>query len=259
MTSGKPLKTDVHFNHDHDYHQVAELEKWNALAGKWFRLHGDNLRPKFLSRWMGLNGSFGPSGRFQREIKKLEKSFYRKCSNKKGRPKHVTLEGGSNEVRTDDAVQGFKISNTTISDAEERHSDDISENIHNSGDRMIHIIRNIEIWVETILNKCPKTEKIVRRWGGSDGSGGFVGKWEREIAKNPIFQEEIEEEDRYFRSQGTGNNRCGIIFNQFGLHGKALYLYDTAADPNNGIDNLGETYFDNDELMSMKPLPGMGN
>ena len=233
---------------------MAELEKWNDLAGKWFRLHGNNLRLKFLARWSG------PDGRFQREIKKLEKSFYRKCSTKKGRPRHVTLEGGSNEVRTNDAVEEFKISNTTtISDREKRQSDEISENIHNSGDRMIHIIRNIEIWVETVLNKCPNSERIVKRWGGSNGSGGFVGKWEREIAKNPIFQEEIEEEDRYFRSQGSGNERCGVIFNQFGLHGNALYLYDAAADPNNGIDDLGWTDFGNDELMSMKALPGMEN
>ena len=74
-------KTDVHFNRDHEFHQVAELEKWEALADKWFRLHGDNLRKSFLARWSGPNGEWN-KGRFQKEINKLKRSFSRKCSNK---------------------------------------------------------------------------------------------------------------------------------------------------------------------------------
>ena len=74
-------KTDVHFNRDHEFHQVAELEKWEALADKWFRFHGDNLRKSFLARWSGPNGEWN-KGRFQKEMSKLKKSFARKCSNK---------------------------------------------------------------------------------------------------------------------------------------------------------------------------------
>ena len=258
MTLEKLSKTDVHFNHDHEFHQVAELEKWSALAGKWFKLHGENLRPKFLAKWSGPNGKFGKEGRFQKEIKKLEKSFHRKCSNKKVLHGSVGKEDVSaQEVKflneTSFGNQTFKEEeeSTAIDLTRKRRSDQNLKHIHNSGDRMKHIIHNIEEWVETTLSTCPKTDNIIKRWAG------FVRRWEGEIEKNPIFQEEIESEKRYFRSQGSGDEGCGVIFSEFGLHGRQLPLYDAAVNPNHGYDDLGETQFGNDQLMSMKPFPGM--
>ena len=248
-------KTDVHFNRDHEFHQVAELEKWEALADKWFRLHGDNLRKSFLARWSGPNGEWN-KGRFQKEINKLKKSFARKCSNK-----YIlhdfNEEGGDHLAQPVKSLNGTSIDdetfkNTTTSDAtRERRSSENTKQILNSGDRIRHVVRNIEQWAEATISTCPNTKKIIKRWQK------FAAKWERELKTNPIFQEEIEEEKRNFRSQGTGDERCGIIFTQFGLHGRALYLYDAAVDPDHGIDSLGDTDFGNDELMSMKPLPGM--
>ena len=247
-------KTDVHFNHDHEFHQVAELEKWEALADKWFRFHGDNLRKSFLARWSGPNGEWN-KGRFQKEMSKLKKSFARKCSNKE--ILHNEENGEDDSAQPVKSLVGTSIDdetskNTTNSNAtKERRSSENTKQIINSGDRIRHVVRNIEQWAEATLSTCPNTKKIIKRWQT------FAAKWERELKTNPIFQEEIEEEKRNFRSQGTGDERCGIIFTQFGLHGTALYLYDAAVDPDHGIDSLGDTDFGNDELMSMKPLPGM--
>ena len=248
-------KTDVHFNHDHEFRQVAELEKLEALAGKWFRIHGDNLRKSFLARWSGPNGEWN-EGRFQKEINKLKNAFRRKCSNK-----YILhdfkKEGGDHLAQPVKSLNGTSIDdetfkNTTTSDAtRERRSSENTKKILNSGDRIRHVVRNLEQWAEATISTCPNTKKIVKRWQR------FAAKWERELEKNPIFQEEIEEEKRNFRSQGTGDERCGVIFTQFGLHGRALYLYDAAVNPDHGIDSLGDTDFGNDELMSMKPLPGM--
>ena len=144
----------------------------------------------------------------------------------------------------------------------EQKSDDSPEVFHNAGDRIIHVIRNLEKWVETHLYTCPKTEKIIKRWGGSNGSGGFVGKWEQEIAKNSIFQEEIAEQKRLIRKNArAGSQYCGTIFTQFGLHGNHLnlYYYPSKYPRQSGIDHLGETDFSNDELMSMKPAPGISD
>ena len=257
-------KTDVHFNHDHEFPQVAELEKWEALAGKWFRLHGDNLRKSFSAIWSGPDGKYSPDGRFQKEIKKLKRSFARKCANKKtlhGRKKQEQTEEAPgadglvqqvksfNGTSIDDEYHHFK-NITTFNTTRERRSDQ-NNSILNSGDRIRHVIRNLEEWVETTLSTCPKTENIINRWRR------FAAKWEVELDTNPIFQEEIEEEKRNFRSQGSGNERCGVIYREFGLHGKYLYLYDAGVNPTNGYDYLGDTDFGNDQLMSMKPLPGM--
>lgn len=248
-------QTDVQFNHDHEFHQVAELEKWEDLAGKWFRLHGDNLRKSFSKKWKGPNGEFSPEGRFQKEIKKLKKSFDRNCSNKKtfhGR-KNEGADGLAQQVKflNGTSIDDETFKNTTTSNAtRERRSSENSEKIHNSGDRIRHVILNIEQWVEETLSNCGNTNKIITRWRN------FAKKWERELEKNPIFEQEIEEEKRYFRSQGTADERCGVIFTQFGLHGNQLYLYDAGIKSEHGIDDLGETNFGNDELMSMKPLPG---
>ena len=226
-------KTDVNFNHDHDFHEVAQLEKWNALAEKWFKHHGDDLRSKFSRRWSG------PGGRFQKEIKKLEKSFYRKCSTK-----------NLNNQLIQDATED---SNS----AKKRRSDEDLEVLHNSGDRILHIIHNVEYWIESYLRTCPNTDRIVRRWGGSNGEGGFVGKWEREIAKNPIFQEELEEEERFLDQRSeSGARPCGYLFSEFGLHGVRITIYDASLDPKYGISSLGSTALGNNELMSVKPFLG---
>ena len=241
-------KTDIYFNYDHDHRQIAQLEKWTALADKWFQLHGNELRKKFSDRWSGQNG------RFKKEIAKLEKSFHRKCSHKAVYPQQPAYGEISYEDQTYEDVQESTISSST----RKRRSDDNSESLDNSGERIIHIIRNIEKWVETYIRTCPNSERIVKRWGGSNGSGGFVGKWERQITKNPIFQEQAEAlKKRYFRNSANGNQRCGRIFREFGLHGHPLQLYDAAADPRNGIGRLGDTDFGNNQLMSMKPEPGI--
>ena len=234
-------KTDVHFNHDHDFHEVAQLEKWNDLAQKWFRHHGDDLRSKFSKRWSGLDG------RFQKEIKKLERSFARKCSAK----------NLNHQLIKDAAILDANGDENASNSTKKRRSDEDLEIFHNSGDRILHIIHNVEYWIETYLSACPQSERIVRRWGGSNGEGGFVGKWEREIAKNPIFQEELEEEERFLdqRSQ-SGARRCGMIFNQFGLNGWRYPLYDASFDSKNGIDDLRNHPFGDDELMSVRPYPG---
>ena len=228
------------------------MEKWSALADKWFRLHGNELRKKFSDRWSGQNG------RFKREIAKLEKSFHRKCSHKAVYPQKPDNLESSNEEQTYEDVQESKISSST----RKRRSDDNSESLDNSGERIIHIIRNIEQWVETYIRTCPNSERIVKRWGGSNGSGGFVGKWEREISKNPIFQEQAEAQiKRYYRNGANGEERCGRIYKHFGLHighdDVPLNLYDAAVDPRNGIDRLIDTDFGNNHLMSMKPEPGI--
>jgi len=79
-----------------------------------------------------------------------------------------------------------------------------------------------------------------------------VAKWESELKKNPVFQEEFKKEEKYLRNY-DGARPCGKIFTQFGLHGNSYELYDAAVDGFNGIDHLGDTDFGNDELMSMMP------
>ena len=225
-----PCKTDVHFNHDHDIHEIAQLEKWNDLAQKWFRHHGDDLRSMFSQRWSG------PNGRFQKEIKKLERSFKRKCSTKN--LNHQLVKDGNEDEHA---------SNST----KKRRSDEDLEVLHNSGDRISHIIHNIEYWIESYLRTCPYSQRIVNRWER------FVRRWDLEIAKNPIFQEELDEEERFLEQRShSGARPCGQIFSQFGLHGRSYYIYDASLNPKNGIDNLWNHPMGNDELMSVKPFPG---
>ena len=184
----------------------------------------------------------------------MEKSFHRKCSHKAVYPQEPAYGEISNEDQLYEDVQESKISSST----RKRRSDKNPESLDNSGDRIIHIIRNIEKWVETYIQTCPNSERIVKRWGGSNGSGGFVGKWERQISKNPIFQEQAEaQKKRYFRNSANGDLRCGRIFREFGLHGHPLQLYDAGADPRNGIGRLSDTDFGDNQLMSMKPEKGI--
>ena len=79
----------------------------------------------------------------------------------------------------------------------------------------------------------------------------------QEIAENPIFIEEFAKEETYLRSHTSGKGRlCGYIYNQYGLKGREMTLYDASEDDTNGFDDLGRTDFGNDELMSMVPYAG---
>ena len=84
----------------------------------------------------------------------------------------------------------------------------------------------------------------------------FVERWEHEISKNPVFIEEFEEEERYLRANDGPGKPCGRIYREFGLHGQYMELRDASVDTRNGIDDLGQTDFGNDHLMSMVPFEG---
>lgn len=219
-------KTDVHFNQDHESPEIAQLKKWNDLAEKFFELHETDLRPSFFRRWGGVNG------RFAREIKKLEKNFDRKCSNKN----RIPIPQDRYRFRR---TYAKKI-------APERKRRTGEERVHNPGHRMRHIVRNVEKWTKEYLTGCPNQDKVIHRWQK------FVAKWESELKKNPVFQEEFKKEEKYLRNY-EGARPCGKIFTQFGLHGNSYELYDASVDGFNGIDHLGDTDFGNDELMSMMP------
>jgi hypothetical protein len=111
---------------------------------------------------------------------------------------------------------------------------------------MRHIVRNVEKWTKEYLTGCPNQDKVIHRWQK------FVAKWESELKKNPVFQEDFKKEEKYLRNYEEARP-CGKIFTQFGLHGNSYELYDAAVDGFNGIDHLGDTDFGNDELMSMMP------
>ena len=143
--------------------------------------------------------------------------------------------------------------NNNSSEARERRSHGHGEVrvANNPAHQARHIIKNLEKWTELYLAGCRNRDKIVRRWGK------FVLRWMQEIAKNPIFVEEFAKEETYLRSHGTRKGRrCGYIYNQFGLSGREMTLYDASEDDTNGFDDLGRTDFGNDELMSMVPYAG---
>jgi len=216
-------KTDVHFNHDHESPEIAQLEKWNDLAQKFFRLHEEDLRPFFHRKWAGKDG------KFQKEIKKLERNFERNCSSK-------------NLIAVPQS--GGDYSKKVFPERKRRAGD--NDGVHNPGHRMRHIVRNVEKWTEEYLTGCSNQDKVIIRWQK------FVAKWEAELKKNSVFQEEFKQEEKYLRNY-EGPRPCGKIYPQFGLHGTPYELYDAAVDPTQGIGNLGGTDFGNDELMSMMP------
>ena len=230
----------MHYNHDHDIPEIAQLEKWNALAQKFFRMHEEDLRPKFYRRWGGT------SGRFLREIKKLEKSYTsRKCASKNVVPRRSTFEDTYN--KSNGNVDEEK---KNSSEDRERRSRGQLRFAHNPGHRMIHIVRNIEKWTEEYFTGCRNQNVIVYRWQR------FVLRWEAEINKNPTFFKEFEEEERYLRNNDGPGKPCGRIYREFGLHGQYMELRDASADASYGFDNLGQTDFGNDQLMSMVPFEG---
>ena len=209
------------------------MEKWNDLAQKFFRLHESDLRLLFYRRWSGKNG------RFQREIKKLGKSYVRKCASKNLLPRR-------SRFTIDDADVDGRKNNFD----RERRSRGQLRVAHNPGHRMRHIVHNVQKWTEEYLTGCSNQNKVVNRWQR------FVARWEHEIAKNPIFIQEFEKEERYLRNNDGPEKPCGRIYREFGLHGQYMELRDAFFNENNGIDNLGETDFGNDQLMSMVPFEG---
>ena len=161
----------MHFNHDHEYLEIAQLEKWDALAQKFFRAHKDDLRFAFVQRWAGQKG------RFKKEMKKLGQNFLRNCSNKNTIPRPI--------VNSKDSEDDFEAS----SENRDRRSEDNLRVAHNPGRRMKHIVRNVEKWTEVYLTGCSNQKGVTDRWRK------FVLRWETEIAKNPIFQQEYEKEE----------------------------------------------------------------
>ena len=196
-------------------------------------MHRDDLRPRFHREWSGSGG------RFQREIRKLEQNFSRKCSNKN------SVARPSSFYRANPDVEGQK---TNSSEVRERRSSGQLRVAHNPGHRMRHIIHNVKYWTEEYLTGCKNQGKVIARWQR------FVDRWDDVIAKNPILVEEFETEERYLRNNGQA---CGLIFREFGQHGESMELRDASVDTSYGIDDLGQTDFGNDELMSMIPFEGM--
>ena len=220
------------------------MEKWNDLAKKFFHMHEADLRPSFYRKWAGT------SGRFQREIRKLERNFNRKCSNKNSVPRRSSGTHTIDRVSRRSANANHELLGE-LDEQRVRRSSGQLRVAHNPGHRMRHIIRNIEKWTEEYLKGCSNQHLATFRWQR------FVTKWESEIAKNPIFQEEFEKEEKYLRKTRNQPGRpCGRIYREFGLHGQYMELRDASVDENNGYGDLGRTDFGNDHLMSMVPFEG---
>ena len=232
-------KTDIYFNHGHEHPQIAHLEKWNALAQKFFRMHQADLRPKFYRNWAG--SSSNDKGRFDREIKKLEQNFLRKCSN----DDMAQRQDGIEEAKPD--AEYFI---GPASEERTRRAEIQLKEARNPGRRMKHIVHNVEKWVEDYLTGCSNQQKVVDRWQK------FAANWEREIARNPIFQEEFKQEEKYLRNYDGPGRPCGRIYREFGLHGQYMELYDASLDEENGFDDLDKTDFGSYHLMSMQPFEG---
>ena len=201
-------------------------------------MHEDDLRPKFHRRWGGTGG------RFQREIKKLERSYGRKCASKNLIPRRSSYRDMNKSNRNVDEKK------KNSSEARERRSSGQLRVAHNPGHRMRHIIRNVEKWTEEYLTGCRGQNKVINRWKR------FVNRWNFEIARNPVFVEEFEKEERYLRNNDGPGKPCGRIYREFGLHGQYMELRDASVDASNGFSNLGDTDFGNDQLMSMVPFEG---
>ena len=237
-------KTDVHFNHNHDMPEVAQLEKWNALAQKFFRMHQEDLRASFHRRWaVTRHGKY--NGRFEKEIKKLEQNFMRKCAGTYQTPRRY--DQGPVETYIDE-VYDADTDSTGVT--RKRRSGGQLRVANNPGHRMKHIVHNVQKWTEQYLTGCSNQGKVLKRWQK------FTKKWEAEIDKSPAFQEEFKKEEKYLRSNDGPGRPCGRIYREFGLNGQYMELRDASYDTNNRIDDMGRTDFGNDQLMSMIPFPG---
>ena len=244
-------KTDVHFNHDHkDGPEIAQLEKWNALAQKFFRMHQEELSSRFYRKWavkpfVTPHGKF--IGRFEKEIGKLERNFIR-CT------KAESMNGGLVAQKHHDKRkvprQGQSYTNDPDVDENDvvNNSTDVFDD--NSNHRMRHIVHNVKKWTEENLKGCRNQEIAINRWQK------FIGFWELEIRENPIFQEVSKNEERYLRNNDGPGRPCGKIYREFGLNGYHMEVRDGSYDPNNHFNNLKDTQFGNDQLMSMIPYEG---
>ena len=207
-------------------------------------MHQADLRPVFYRKWAGT------TGRFQREIKKLERNFNRKC----GRKYPNRIPSRSSMAKSNRSKRSENFQNEVVEDfpldSRERRSGDQLRVAHNPGHRMRHIVRNIEQWTGDYLTECSNQRTVTYRWQR------FVRRWEDEIQKNPIFQEEFKKEERYLRNNAGPNRPCGRIYREFGLHGQYMELQDASSDENYGFDDLRWTVFGNDHLMSMVPFEG---
>ena len=236
---------------------------WNDLAQKFFRMHETDLRKRFHQQWAGTDNKMG---RFEKEIKKLEKNFKRKCSSKNLIP---------GPFQTD------KVSRDSVDSYDEFVQEIFPENKpkqsfgqlrveNNPGHRMRHIVRNVEKWAEDYLTGCSNQKIVIARWKR------FVDRWENEMAKNPIFEEEFKKEEMYLKQTRTNPGRpCGRIYSEFGLHGQSMELFDASVDDEffplpdcvpdcarpcnydaNGKCDMYITAFGTNNLMSMIPYPG---
>ena len=206
-------------------------------------MHEADLRPQFYRRWAGQNG------RFQREIRKLEKNFLRKCSNKNSIPRRYKRPQAKADQVSRRSIGSY---HELIAELSPKNRDRRSEGqlrvAHNPGHRMRHIVRNVEKWTEEYLTGCSNQVTVISRWRR------FVDRWESEMLKNPIFQQEFEKEAKYLKqTRGQPGQPCGRLYREFGLHGSYMELQ---SGENYGFGNLGYTDFGNDELMSMIPYEG---
>ena len=238
-------ETEVHFNHDHYMPEIAALEKWNALAKKFFKRHQEDLRPSFYRRWaVTPHGKF--TGRFEKEIYKLEQNLLRNCAGTYQTPRRNNVYAdiiGADEV---DAAE-----NNSVEDTRKRRSGNQPRVENDPGHRMRHIVHNIKKWTEEYLTGCSNQQRVIARWQR------FIEKWESEIEKNQVFQEEFKKEERYLRNNNGPGRPCGKIFQGFSYEGYSMELYDGSYDLNNRINDLRNTDFGNDQLKSMRPYEGL--
>lgn len=248
-------QTDVHFNYDHESPEVAILEMWNDLAQKFFRMHQADLRPRFHQKWAGTDSQ---KGRFEKEIKKLEKNFNRKCSSKN----LITTPLKSDKVSRRSVDSYDEFAREFFPRAQRSAGQPSFDN--NPGHRMRHIVRNVEKWTEDYLTGCSNQKIVIARWKR------FTARWENEMAKNPIFAEEFKKEEAYLKeTRSTRNARpCGRIYKEFGLHGEYRELLDSSHDDprlcaadGHGFNDMSHglcllTHDWNDQLMSMIPYSG---
>lgn len=241
-------ETDVYYNYDHKYPELAELTKWNDLAQKFFRNHGQDLRRSFVKRWNGSNG------RFTKEIKKLETAFNRKCSSK-----HLVPRSRIEEVPESSNITHYDYIDYMFWSEPMRKKKSVGDELrvlHNPGHKLRHIVHNVHQWTEVYLTGCRNQEKIVKRWGGSNKNGGFIKRFENQIEKSPALYQEFQKEEKFLRTADKSTKPCGRIYSKFGLDGNSHLLYDASVNSLYGLDDMRNTEFGNDELMSMAPYPG---
>ena len=205
-------------------------------------MHEKDIRPFFHRKWASTNEK---KGKFEREIGKLEQNFYRKCSDKN----YFSLEHLREKNKTNKEKQS---SNDEFLGHREKRSGGELKSPNNPGHRMRHIVRNVEQWTAEHLEGCSNQKKVIQRWQK------FAGKWEGEISRNPIFQEQFKIEKDFSRSNHGQGRQCGLVYPEVGLHGTPLMLYDASVDESNGWDDLAfstEDYLKNN-IHSMVPYEG---